>query len=154
VTWAVRDADHLPTAINGNVKAGFTALCSLTAAWTKFLLVMIASGKTQQVERNQFGDIEPYGRLHTISGWATVSSFQDYLVFLRSQLPGPEPLSNLGLFLSASWTADPRVGATNGNHLAIHPGGNDRLPPVSGSRSLCGNESDSKTPFSNARVEP
>jgi hypothetical protein len=92
VTWAVRGADQVPIAINSNIKAEFTAFCSMTAARTKLPLVLIPSGKTQRVERNQFGDIEPHVRMRTMSEWTTVYSLQDSLVFLRSQLPGPEPL--------------------------------------------------------------
>jgi hypothetical protein len=92
VTWAVRGADHVPIAVDGNVKAAFTAVCSMTAARTKLSMIMIASGRTQRVERTQFGDIEPHVSMHTVSGWTTVSSFEDYLRFPREQLPDPAPV--------------------------------------------------------------
>jgi hypothetical protein len=31
--------------------------------------------------------------MHSLSGWMTVSSLEQYLRFLKAQLPGPEPIS-------------------------------------------------------------
>jgi hypothetical protein len=55
-------------------------------------MVMIASGKTDRVERSQLGEIHPHIPMHTKSGWTTVSSFEEYVRFLRAQLPGPESI--------------------------------------------------------------
>jgi hypothetical protein len=92
VTWAVRGADHVPVAAGGNLKAAFTAVCSITAARTKLPMVMIASGKTDRAEGSQLGEIHRHSPMHTKSRWTTVSSFGDYLRFLRAQLPGPESI--------------------------------------------------------------
>jgi hypothetical protein len=67
VTWPVRGAHHVLRAINGRAKAAFTALSSITATRTNLRMVLIASGKTQRVERHPLVDIEPHGRWYPVA---------------------------------------------------------------------------------------
>jgi hypothetical protein len=67
-------------------------LCSITVVWIKLPMVMITSGHTQRVERNQLEDIESHMPMHIISGRTTKSSFKEYLRFLRTKFAGPAPL--------------------------------------------------------------
>jgi hypothetical protein len=53
---------------------------------------VIATGKTQRVERSQLGDISPHVAMHSQSGWVTVETFEDHLRFLKQQLPGDDPI--------------------------------------------------------------
>jgi hypothetical protein len=55
-------------------------------------MVMIASGKTQRVERNQLENIESHVPMHIISGRTTKLSFKEYLRFLRMQLAEAAPI--------------------------------------------------------------
>jgi hypothetical protein len=91
-TWMPTGSDHVMISIRGNEKQSFTALCSITAARRKLLMVMIAKGKTSRVERSQLGDIEPHIAAHSGSSWTTIETFEEYLTMLKSKFPEDEPI--------------------------------------------------------------
>jgi hypothetical protein len=92
-TWGTRGSDNIRLLIRGNEKDSLTALRSVTAARTKLPLIVIATGKTQRVERSQLGDISPHVAMHSQSGWVTVETFEDDLRFLKQQLSDDDPIS-------------------------------------------------------------
>jgi hypothetical protein len=55
-------------------------------------MVMIAKGKTAQVEYSQLGGTESHTAAHSQSGWVTISGFREYLTMLKKAFRGVEPI--------------------------------------------------------------
>ena len=81
-TWGRRGEDGIHVCVNGCDKDGITVVAAVTAARTKLPLSLIASGKTTACEKN-LGDVSCHHKTHSETGWSTVDTFSEYLMFMR-----------------------------------------------------------------------
>jgi hypothetical protein len=131
-TWMPTGSDHVTISIGGNEKQSFTALCSITTARRKLPMVMIAKGKTSRVEQSQLGDIVPHLAVHSRSGWITIPTFEEYLVMLKREFPGEEPVYLILDCYSVHWSPEIREFAEQlGIFMKFIPAGmTDSLQPL------------------------
>jgi hypothetical protein len=92
LTCAPGEADAVSVALDTSDKDSITVLPSLTAAYEKLPLLMIAKEKTARVEQSQIGTFEDHETDHSLSGWTAVGTFQHYLSWLHSLYAGDEPI--------------------------------------------------------------
>lgn len=97
-TWAPKGAESIQLVSPNNDKAGFTALATIRYDGSTLPLILIAKGKTQQCERSHFGFFNPlrnsspdkrvkHYTTHSNSGWVDNDVWDEYLAFIRSQIP-------------------------------------------------------------------
>jgi hypothetical protein len=120
--------------IDGNEKDSFAALATITASGKRLPLFILAQGKTERVERSQIGDVARNWVSHSLTGWMTQITFEDYLRDLRSYYPDGHDLHLLLDCYSAHRTADVRATAESLN-IRLHfipPGLMDEFQPLDG----------------------
>jgi hypothetical protein len=88
-TVAPTGIETVKVEIDGDPKAGLTIMGAITAAGTKLPLFLIAKGLTRRCHE-QFGDVAdrfPAYIAHSRSGWVSQAVFNEYLSFVRLQIP-------------------------------------------------------------------
>ena len=82
---AITGQDSVKININGDKKAGFTILGTISSEGDRFPLVMLAKGFTTSCHK-QLGNHPgfDYNVLHTPNGWVTEKVFIEYLQWIRS----------------------------------------------------------------------
>ena len=90
-TWAETGSQNIQIQVNGNTKDSITVLATIAADGTKCPLFLVAKGKTERCERNQFEDTLYHWKTHSINGWSTTETFQQYLHFISEHYHG-QPL--------------------------------------------------------------
>jgi hypothetical protein len=98
LTWAEIGSENVLAEIDGDEKAGITAMATITADNRKLPLYCIAKGKTTRCEASQLGLAAPNGSDHSESGWQTTETMLNYLNWLNDcarrqlEIPGHEYL--------------------------------------------------------------
>ena len=90
-TWAETGSQNIQIRVNGNPKDSITVLATIAPNGTKCPLFIIAKGKTNRCEESQLSDTAYHIRTHSINGWSTAETFQEYLRFI-SKLYNGQPL--------------------------------------------------------------
>jgi transposase-like protein len=132
LTWTERDSDHPHVLIRGDEKENLTALATVTAAGERLPLFFLARGKTERVERSQIGDVAPHWVAHSVSGWMTEDTFEQYLGLLRHHYADGSELHLLLDSYSAHRTQNIKdTAARLGINLHfIPPGMTDQFQPL------------------------
>jgi hypothetical protein len=133
LTWAEKGAESVPLVVNGDVRQSITVLATITADYRKLPLMILASGKTERVERSQLGDIGANISGHSPSGWTTGDVFCQYLTWLRTvQYCDNEPLTLVLDLYKAHKTGEVlQLAHYLGIELKFIPAGmTDRLQPL------------------------
>jgi hypothetical protein len=88
VTLTPVGADIVNIYVNGCEKADFTCIAAVQASGTKLPLVMLAKGVTNQCH-TQFENagVDPSCIMHCQRGWCNEKIVQQYLSWLRQQIP-------------------------------------------------------------------
>jgi hypothetical protein len=91
-TIAERGTESVHQYVDGDPKANFSFVATITAEEEKLPLILIAQGKTFRYHK-QFGthDHHQFYVWHSPSGWSSELLMLDYLEWLRRRMP-PEPL--------------------------------------------------------------
>jgi hypothetical protein len=131
-TWAPTGSQNIRLLIQGSEKDCFTVVAAITAAHTKLLLTLIASGRTTAVEANHFGDVGYHRTDHSESGWTTTETFRRWLAWLRSIYDDAAPI---WLVLDCYSVHRQEAMKEYAAELAIHllfipPGLTDELQPL------------------------
>jgi hypothetical protein len=132
LTWAETNTDSVHALIEGNDKDNFTALATVIASGRRLPLFILATGKTERVERSQIGDVGPHWVSHSLTGWMTEVTFVDYLHHLRESYPDGSELRLLLDCYSAHRTDAVRATADLLN-IRLHfipPGMTDEFQPL------------------------
>ena len=103
-TWAETGSQNIQIRVNGNPKDSITVLATIAADGTKCPLFIIAKGKTERCEESQLGDTAYHFKTHSVNGWSTNETFQEYLHFISNYYNG-QPL-HLLLDLHSSHRGD------------------------------------------------
>jgi hypothetical protein len=90
VTLAPVGAEEVNVYVNGDTKADFTFIASITADRGKLPLILVSKGRTNVCHR-QFGHPHfPYSVSHTPTGWCNQDIAVQYLKWLKERMPeGP-----------------------------------------------------------------
>jgi hypothetical protein len=88
-TWAPVGEDDVQIEHRANEKESFTAMACINAQLQKLPLMLIAKGKTRRCEKS-FGDVTPSRTTHTMNGWITTGSMNEFMGGLRELIPGFE----------------------------------------------------------------
>jgi hypothetical protein len=132
LTWCQRNTDHVQALIDGSEKDNFTALATITASGKRLPLFILAHGKTERAERSQIGDVGTHWVSHSLTGWMTEVTFEEYLDHLRGLYHDGEELHLLLDSYSAHRTPGVRSKAEALN-IRLHfipPGMTDEFQPL------------------------
>jgi hypothetical protein len=92
--WAPVGVENVDVCIDASDKEAITVLWSITAAYEKFPLFIIAKGLTARVETSQLGTTEGHETSHSPSGRTMTETFHQYLHWLRAH-PGDAEMIDL-----------------------------------------------------------
>ena len=81
-TWGRKGHETVPLRVNADEKDGLTVVAAVSAARCKLPLSIIAAGQTARCEL-ALGDTCHHHKTHSPSGWSTIDTFSEYLMFIR-----------------------------------------------------------------------
>ena len=74
--------EEVPLQVNASEKDGLTVVAAVSASRCKLPLSIIAAGETTRCEQ-ALGDTYHHHKTHSSSGWSTITTFSEYLMFIR-----------------------------------------------------------------------
>ena len=130
-TWGKRGDECVSINVDGSEKEGLTVVAAVTAARTKLPLSIIAAVKTTRCE-DRLGDTAHHHKTHSESGWSTVATFCEYLMFIRQYFSDDERIWLILDLYSVHRTDQVRMTAKSLNIelIFIPPGQTDHFQPL------------------------